>query len=41
MGVKNPDGAVCYIIGIRKDIRTAIGKQPWDSVRVVLWEREA
>ena len=40
MGVKNPDGSVCYIIGIRKDIRAAIGKQPGDSVRVVLWERE-
>jgi len=40
MGVKNPDGSVCYIIGIRKDIRAAIGKQPGDSVRVVIWERE-
>jgi len=40
MGVTNPDGSVCYIIGIRKDIRAAIGKQPGDSVRVVLWERE-
>ena len=40
MGVTNPDGSVCYIIGIRKDIRAAIGKQPRDSVRVVLWERE-
>jgi len=40
MGVKNPDGSVCYIIGIRKDIREKIGKQPGDSVRVVLWERE-
>ena len=40
MGVKNPDGSVCYIIGIRKDIREKIAKQPGDSVRVVLWERE-
>ena len=40
MGVKNPDGSVCYVIGIRKDIRAQIGKQPGDSVRVVLWERE-
>ena len=40
MGVKNPDGSVCYIIGIRRDIRAAIGKQPGDSVRVVIWERE-
>jgi len=21
MGVKNPDGSICYILGIRKDIR--------------------
>jgi len=36
MGVKNPDGSVCYIIGIRKDIRAKIGKQPGDSVRVTV-----
>ena len=34
MGVKNPDGSVCYIIGIRKDIRAQIGKQPGDLVCV-------
>ena len=34
MGVKNADGSVCYIIGIRKDIRTKIGKQIGDSVAV-------
>ncbi|MCI8785896.1 MAG: DUF1905 domain-containing protein [Eubacterium sp.] len=39
MGVKNPDGSVCYIIGIRKDIRTKIRKQPGDSVHVVVWPR--
>ena len=26
MGVKNADGSVCYIIGVRKDIRSRIGK---------------
>ena len=26
MGVKNEDGSVCYIIGVRKDIRAKIGK---------------
>ena len=26
MGVKNEDGSVCYIIGLRKDIRLRIGK---------------
>jgi len=40
MGVKNPDGSVCYIIGILKDIRAKIGKQPGDTVRVTIRERE-
>ena len=40
MGVKNPDGSVCYIIGVLKDIRAKIGKQPGDSVRVTIRERE-
>lgn len=39
MGVKNPDGSVCYIIGIRKDIRAKIGKQPGDTVRITIRER--
>ena len=39
MGVKNPDGSICYIIGIRKDIREKIDKQPGDSVRVTVRER--
>ena len=40
MGVKNPDGTICYIIGIRKDIRAKIGKQPGDSVHVKINERK-
>lgn len=36
MGVKNEDGSVCYIIGIRKDIRARIGKQPGDKVFVTV-----
>ncbi len=40
MGVKNPDGTVCYIIGVLKDIRKKIGKQVGDSVRVTIKERE-
>jgi len=40
MGVKNDDGSVCYIIGILKDIRVKIGKQPGDTVRVTVRERE-
>ncbi len=38
MGVKNHDGTVCYIIGIRKDIRIKIGKQPGDTVYVTVRE---
>ena len=41
MGVKNPDGSICYIIGLRKDIRAKIGKQPGDSVCVTIRERES
>ena len=41
MGVKNPDGSVCYIIGIRKDIREKIGKQPGDRVFVTVTEENA
>ncbi|MCL2508732.1 MAG: DUF1905 domain-containing protein [Oscillospiraceae bacterium] len=40
MGVKNADGSVCYIIGIRKDIRAKLGKQPGDTVRVTVREKE-
>ena len=40
MGVKNPDGSVCYVIGILKDIRAKIGKQPGNSVHVTIEERE-
>jgi len=39
MGVKNPDGSICYIIGIRKDIRAKIGKQPGDEINVTICER--
>jgi len=38
MGVKKPDGSICYIIGIRKDIRAAIAKQPGDTVKVTVAE---
>jgi len=40
MGVKNPDGSICYIIGMRKAIREELGKAPGDAVRVVVRERE-
>lgn len=34
-------GTPCHIIGVRKDIRAKIGKQPGDSVRVTVSERTA
>lgn len=33
-------GTPCHIVGIRKDIRQTIGKQPGDTVHVTLKERE-
>jgi hypothetical protein len=41
MGVKHDDGSICYILGLRKDIRTKIGKGPGDSVKVTIAERKA
>lgn len=32
-------GTPCHIIGIRKDIRAKIGKQPGDTVHVTIQER--
>ena len=40
MGVKNADGTICYILGIRKDIRAKINKEPGDVVRVIITERQ-
>ena len=40
MGVKHEDGSICYIIGIKKEIRTRIKKQPGDTVKVTVRERE-
>ena len=39
MGVKNPDGTICHVIGIRKDIRAKIGKQAGEMVKVTICER--
>ncbi|MDR3050215.1 MAG: DUF1905 domain-containing protein [Oscillospiraceae bacterium] len=39
MGVKRADGSVCYIIGLRRDIRAKIGKQPGDTVHVTIQAR--
>ena len=40
MGLKNPDGSVCYIIGLRKNIRAKIGKQSGETVKVFIKVRE-
>lgn len=39
MGVKNPDGSICYIIGIRKEIRAIIKKQTGDTVHIKVTPR--
>ena len=36
MGLKREDGSICYIIGIRKDIRQKINKQAGDSISVII-----
>lgn len=40
MGVKNPDGSVCYIVGMLKAIRMQLDEGPGDTVHVVVTERE-
>ena len=39
MGLKNTDGTICYIIGVRKDIRSKIGKNAGDTIKVTIQER--
>ena len=39
MGLRNPDGSVCYIIGVLKAIRTALGKGEGGTIHVVVTER--
>ena len=36
MGVKNPDGSVCYIIGVLKSIRSKLNKRDGDLVHVII-----
>ena len=38
MGLKNPDGSVCYIIGVLKSIRKTMGKGEGDTIHVVIIE---
>ena len=39
MGLKHPDGSVCYILGVVKAIRTALGKGEGDTIHVIITER--
>ncbi len=39
MGVKDEAGNICYIIGVQKATRLAIGKQAGDRVQVTIQER--
>lgn len=39
IGIKYDDGSICYILGLRKDIRAKIGKQPGDRVKVTIQQR--
>lgn len=41
MGLKTPDGEICYIIGVLKSIRTKLGKKDGDLIHVVIEERQA
>ena len=40
MGLKNPDGSVCYVIGVLKAIRATLGKCDGDTIHVVITDRE-
>ncbi len=40
MGLRNTDGSVCYVIGVRKAIREALGKGEGDTLHVVIEIRE-
>ena len=36
MGLKNPDGSICYIIGVLKSIRKQLDKHNGDYIHVVI-----
>ena len=39
MGLKNPDGSVCYVIGVTKAVRRAVGKRDGDMISVTIEAR--
>ena len=40
MGLKNEDGSVCYVLGVRKAIRQQLGKKDGDTIHVTVEIRE-
>ena len=36
MGVKNPDGSICYVIGVLKAIRVKLDKHDGDTIHVII-----
>lgn len=38
MGIKNPDGSICYIIGVRKDIQEKMQKYAGDTITITIQE---
>ena len=36
MGVKNPDGSICYVIGVLKSIRKELNKSAGDKIHVII-----
>lgn len=41
MGLKNEDGTVCYVIGVRKSIRKALNKTDGDMIHVIIQAKES
>lgn len=39
MGLRDAQGEVCYLIGVRKSIREQLGKRAGDTLHVVIEER--
>ena len=39
MGIRNPDGSICYIIGVLKSIRKALNKTEGDKIHVIIREQ--
>ena len=39
MGVKNPDGSICYLIGVTKAVRKALGARDGDTIHVIVEPR--